>query len=1260
MAGLQKIEPGKVPENIQGTAPLRSVEAEPATRVSVPKQPLSTVSADQLRSQQSQLGINFANLSNHEKAFILMLAIDMDTYDILKKLCDLKTDDSLSVLTEKVSSFYLDEAKRNGLDPKILSALTSAHSAIEDVGRYQLFIDGLSVSLVFLDRILPKEIYESLSADVRKSLIDAGYIDENRQILPKFNGNLSDFAKDPLIRPLQERVKIYLFGMLSAYSFFSLAQSVEYRICSRAFSEALKDNIDKNEFGEFKKILKEFNIDDPLKVPIKTLKSMTLLQREIFSNTTGFLLYLAKTYMSYDEIATFNKYRTALIQERAAMLDNFMPEGLRQIHARVTMSQMIENSDDLRTEPISLEGLSARAQELLREYDAALKEYGIAVKNNPSGQGSATRLSAALSAIVLEYESEYIGAFIDTPSDEEKASFSKLLNVAKELNIADQTTVYFWRLSEPALTGRDRTIIEDLRKLRSDVSSFSKLAFIQKSVIGDKFDHLPPAVKALFQDSGDHYVLCKDWMQMLAAQPLSAQDSQVLADILKANSAAPLDIAQTPESCINSYPQPVRAILNEYLEAVRSEARTANDGVSRVGKGRSRAEALYFVLNSLGFTEKELLAFDAMAGYETLDDATKSALKGTSEEQIDICLKELKAIVQEGRGTKEKARLNILINKYNSLTSIIYGLIGSQIKASTYIMSNLSDMKAGALIVSAYDFALSTPEGTDDSIAERGITRFFANGGDSFGVMGWEIARTHMSACLKLGKKVDYCFIKDVLASSQMFSKLFSNGKEIGLPEFRALFFECLTWMEMGSVDSDNFNNAKEKLLVWVVKFINNNLTLRIESEPKFIGSMEMAENIGVLSSIYELLLNFGVMNQESLASFSSSHSIVEPKKVSSTAEFSGGGAFHTIGLDNIPQDVLDEISKLPGARELLEKNKDCLDIYWVPSSISNDYFAGLSTADKSTILVVYQDLRDRSINDSRHLAEVLFHEFSHKLFGLKWSEFCAANQDVKGAAVPMLLTERYAYLNTLNFWESQPDPDIKMINQSIELIRMLNLMLGLKEDAGLGKDERSLLPPSFEGIDLSDAPYSIQIANLSVNGLSSDYLKKLDGLLDTMGYTGAEKRKLFTECMYVFAGRPYDLPSAGMSKGTLFLDFVSKMLKTIVKEDVNNDNLIPELNTTRGYLSIFSETYIKSCGFDKLPIFNLTQKDGKVFYVLKENASEIIASMINGGNCTLEDQFKLKYMLGMSLESTSFASIGIDLLRIMIDNSTSRSNTAK
>ena len=302
-----------------------------------------------------------------------------------------------------------------------------------------------------------------------------------------------------------------------------------------------------------------------------------------------------------------------------------------------------------------------------------------------------------------------------------------------------------------------------------------------------------------------------------------------------------------------------------------------------------------------------------------------------------------------------------------------------------------------------------------------------------------------------------------------------------------------------------------------------------------------MANKIAILGSIYTLLTEFKIMNDDEFLKFYEKNPIISVKNNLTIEDLKKGNVYHTVGYQSIPNEIKSKIEQSTFSG-FCNKYSDLLNIYWVP--YGNASFGGYANRDKNTIVIVYESpqgkQRKPSMNSIELSTEIIVHELKHKVDMLELREYSASHPDHKFPFfyVPSLITERNAYLTGLWLCDEFPAKTPEIIKRKKilkELLAKANLLLGLPED------NEDYLHPPYEGIDLHSV--ALQIDPATISWLPLKVVKTILNTLDKLGYNQEEKKWLFERCMLIAAGKPIDLGYVKAGRRDLLVDFLGKLI---------------------------------------------------------------------------------------------------------------------
>ncbi|MDD4179655.1 MAG: hypothetical protein PHH14_06400 [Candidatus Margulisbacteria bacterium] len=889
-----------------------------------------------------------------------------------------------------------------------------------------------------------------------------------------------------------QKVIDYLKSFVYASPAYEQVETEENKIIARAFSETLTGLKDELPFKKYFAILEKYHIFDPLNITREMLDEMSVYEETIFTAGTRDLRKYALANLKFEELQQY-----LYIQEQ---VERFVRDDITQIIAQNYPESVSLRTRDLEANRILagetedkipeklLNALTAEARSLVTKYWQAAQELKNALQTPQLEDEAAVqaRIEAVRLELIAEVENEYQHAFIDTPTEPEKKALKALFMATAELEILDDKMRFYARLANPVLSQDEREIIFQLRAMKEKGFDLSRT-------------NVDPVI---YQSSS-----IDDW--------------------------------------IDAYPAEARAILTRFVAALRADLQAAGEKRSLIAAGQEKSAALYYALILAGFSTEELLVLEAMVGYEALDNEFKALLAGDVDNQIKTVLDEFRRISElansaDSTRLNEEEKKNLKI-RFAAISLVLAGLAGSLVKFEYLYNLGVLGKAFGGWLNAQYSQVEQSPEPNDDWLARHWLERFFSIGADQFGLDSRAMLVAHIFAREVRGEPIDQEFISEILKYSSFYYGLMGLDGAQGLDEFKQEFISLLTYdvLEDRLEVKPKFEASKAKMLNWIETFIQG-IQVKIDRNLVYAGSEEMRTSLAIVSSINNLLLETKLMAAEELDQFFADHPIVPAREGITTRDFKQGGIYHTVGLENIPSEVRAAIAGSPLA-DFCAQHSDLLNIYWVPKEPSATFGGYAVVVDKNTIVVVYQAANTAGI---KMMANVLIHELRHKVDSFELAQYRQANPDYElpFTEVPLMITERNAYIDSLLYYENLPAP----VKKQKEVAQWLNTYRGRVAKAnimlGLPESDRAMIQPPYTEVDLTSMALDIDPADILLN---LPEVRLLGRLLDRLGYAGAEKQYLLERCVYIaHGGEKFDLHNdIKIGRRNIFTEFIGRLL---------------------------------------------------------------------------------------------------------------------
>ncbi|MBI5700603.1 hypothetical protein HZC34_01995 [Candidatus Saganbacteria bacterium] len=864
---------------------------------------------------------------------------------------------------------------------------------------------------------------------------------------------------------------------------FKTFESYQNKILARAFAETLALFRDERVFKEYYEILNKYHIIDPLAIGRKDIGKMTIYEETIFFQRTETMRGYSISNMYFEEA---QRYLNIQEQIRAKTNKYFLQiiksnkfgKKLAAIHNRETeaMAQLWPK-DDLNLE---LTGLTNKAQSLINKYRKIAKELEAAIKTPDikDDEMAKAKLSGIIDELLAEIGIEYKAAYVETPSNPEKQALKSLLHITAQLKILDKKIIYYARLSNPALSQNERDLIEQVKGLSEKGILFSKA----------------PTEAGAFKK----YTLAA-WLA--------------------------------------TYPKEVQLILEIYVRSTKDFLRQIKDNMPLIGTGKDKSEALYFTLLASGFSEKELLAFDAMAALESLADDDKKVLIGTNEGQIGNCLKELKKTYDLMLSSKyitlspkERAAINA---KYCQLTSLLFGLVGSYQRASYLMEISVYMRKTGVHIPGKTHEIENSPETHDDLIYHQGLLRFIKASAEQFGVDPWNLIATHLTVRKITGEPIDQKYVDEILKHSSLQGLIDLDG-QYNLDELKKKFISAFVYkgLESSLAIQTNYEASKAKIFAWLQKYVGQ-IRSEISKDPRYAGLNEMENKLRILNQIFRFLLETKVVSNNELDIFIKKNPYAELKIGLEMQNLRSKEVFFTMGYESLPKEVKDAVEK-HGFTAFCKDYAALLDIYWVPND-KKTLFLGYTFLGKGPIVLTY-----KQSNFLNKIIDILVHELRHKADNDDFEKYCLANPNYKKPFddIPIMLTERNADILSLAVCEGIKPRTLALKKEIAEIRRRVEISNVL---LGLNPGDRQILKPPYNGIKIEMQSLSIAPSQIP---LEVKDLHAIKSVLINMGYTAKEQGFLIDTCVAVISSGWIDLSTLNVpGQRNIFIDFIEKLV---------------------------------------------------------------------------------------------------------------------
>ncbi|MFA5104414.1 MAG: hypothetical protein WC527_04495 [Candidatus Margulisiibacteriota bacterium] len=847
-------------------------------------------------------------------------------------------------------------------------------------------------------------------------------------------------------------------------------------------------------------ILEKYGISDPLKAGRDVLDQMTLLEETNFNYYTNALKAMAMANMTADELEQYfnltseTNSKVSQSAKEAVLGSN---KEFAKIEDRMSKATNIL-AEQTGSKPVESPVLYPAAQELAEKIVETGKRVA---KLDPAKDAfEIDKLKAdkegLKSRINDEIEIEYFDAFAKEPAyrlnelpvDPKAAkqfALMNLLNVAAQLGTSSEKTILYSRLMSPKLSNDERNTILEIYKLNK---------------------------KDQFQFKGDL--------------------------------AIPLMGRITATQYVSTYPEPLKTILTKYAAAVGREV-DANSDVSRsgVGRGYTKGNAMFYALEAAGIPEKELSAIGCLVEYDGISPALKEKLSTQFGDRAALVLKELKELRASANpdnwkmlSDEEKSQ----INKDWGYLMDLNGLIAGSSSVASVRLSAVDGRSSGSIIRSQLDHAEGTPEPFDDVKMHETIRTAFRNGIEGIGLSAIDILTSHITAKKTLNEPIDKDFVSDVLNSSTFQS--FSNDGRYKIDELKANIIDCLSYMQLegDSKDKTNLERSKTAIKDWIGNFIDKEISDKIKAEPRYAGSSEIFEKMMALGAVCSLLSGTAILSEEEMKGINLKHPIIPVSEGLTVKSLEKEVIAHSIGFENLPEEIREQIMKDPDSMEFCRQNADLLNVYWVPQEESNNIYSGFATYDKNTIFVNYQT-PDGNPAPASTISSTLLHELQHKVDNRVMNQYFVQHLDFLFDKVPILITERNARLRQLDYLHSLD------LTNTPEEEKKLVIDVAAQRQNEFDTAESLLNNPSIKGKYLEPPFAEVDINSYAMYiyppAFSADKRRGISDLLDKMCYSAEEKQWLTERIIGCLDKLPIDLRTISTDRRDLFVDFLGRII---------------------------------------------------------------------------------------------------------------------
>lgn len=858
----------------------------------------------------------------------------------------------------------------------------------------------------------------------------------------------------------------------------------ENKIISKAFKITLDLFKDEPWFKRDYEILERYGIADPLNVSREILDHMSIYEETRFHSFVGTLRAYALSNLHFDEMQNYLYLQESIdagYKNYVTQLISLNRKEFSAIREQQLKSEAIL-ADERKETILILDSLTNGAKALIQAYQAGYKEYEAAI--NTSGQNddisAVEKMKRIIEGLRAEVENEYQAAYIDDPTEEEKQSLKSLLHITAQLKIMDRKIIYYARLSNSGLSQEERDSIEDAR-IKYYVHYNEKLDFTKRDI-----------------------------------DPQAYKKASV-------------------ESWIMSYPEDVQHVLYLYSQAIEDNIKQVYENNTLIGKGIDKKDALFFALEAIGFSEKELLMFEAIVSYSLLPKDKKELLSGSKEEDKLTCLYELKRIYDTTSSDNyEKldtsARAALEANRV-MFYSVLSGNVGSWIETNYLGNIYIYDQKTSLYSYGESSIVEGSPEEVDDHIYHLGYEKAISKVSDQFGLDPWTLISNHLAVQKITGEPIDQEFVNEMLSHSSLQDLIALDG-EYGLDEFKNEFILCLTYkgLEATLADRPNYTASKEKLASWLREFVAG-IRECIKKDPSCAGSEETRYKLGILNLVQKVLIDSTLFTQNEIDDFIAKNPLVEPTDKLAYSKL-GKGVYFSKGYDSLPEEIRNLMEKY-GYAKFCRDYSNLLDIYWVPDDNKAD-FKGYAMPGKNPIVVVCDD------NKVDYIVKIV-HELRHKVDAQEFDKYARENPKYEKPFDPVsrLITERNAYLLTCDIYANTPKLSHMQQESLVDYkrrVEVANILLGLAEN------NKDILHPPYASVDLKSGYIDYDPSNILI---STDYLRnKLIKTLDSLEYTPEEKQFLLDYSIALYSNNIIYLPT---DQRNLFVSFLQILAGELV-----------------------------------------------------------------------------------------------------------------
>lgn len=414
--------------------------------------------------------------SLEETAFMTLLGLEPQDYQKLKKPCNLKEEDEIGMLFQKVAassekSEVVQKAKEN--IAKYQEYLKYKNEILEkifiELKSHQKEIDGE------INQLLARGFTEALkSARGQKVYREYFSILDKYQIKDPLNISLDELRKkglsiyeETILKNQTEAIKIL---SLSYLSFEELQKYLDFTEARTNYLVALLTfNIQNN-----KRVpaagLKSLGLSDRnLKILVERLfqnprEETLILKPEIRENLADVLSGLVKEKVITEEL---KKNLEPILKEFFLRGDYTL---VRQ--REVAVEEMLGNEDN--GPKFFLKNLAAQTKNVFLKYHSAVLELkkALATPETEDDKAASSKLAQIKEELVEEIKKEYHRAFEETPTEPEKQALKILLLALAQLKVNDERIIYYTRLCSPFLKDDERTEISRLKA--ADLSAEGK------------------------------------------------------------------------------------------------------------------------------------------------------------------------------------------------------------------------------------------------------------------------------------------------------------------------------------------------------------------------------------------------------------------------------------------------------------------------------------------------------------------------------------------------------------------------------------------------------------------------------------------------------------------------------------------------------------------------------------------------------------------------------------------------------------------